>query len=306
MRFGRGLVFSVSLAVLLLAGPPPVAAADDGSGDDTAAMGAALDVMTFNLRYAGTRPPNAWAERRPVVLELLRRRAPDLVGTQEGLYRQLIDIDEGLPEYEWIGLGRDGGSHGEFMAVFYRRDRLVPLEYDHFWLSDTPEAIGSRSWGNRFSRMATWVRFRDRQSGCELYALNTHLDHETPAARTKSAQLLVDRVSGFEPGIPVVLLGDFNAATTGPEAADQVYATLTAEGAFVDTWNEAGQGEPAFGTFHDFGGTGNAAGGARIDWILTRGAFVTRSAGIDTFARDGQYPSDHFPVTARVETPRCR
>ena len=60
------------------------------------------------------------------------------MGTQEGLYHQIRQIDEDLSEMTWIGLGRQGGSHGEFMAVFYRPDRLEPLEFDHFWLSDTP------------------------------------------------------------------------------------------------------------------------------------------------------------------------
>ena len=294
-RFLAGL-FLTSSFLLALSVALPAAPAVAGDAPRT------LDVMTFNLRYADTRPPNAWAARRPRVLELLRRDTPDLIGTQEGLYPQLVDIDAGLPEHDWIGQGRDGGSHGEFMAVFYRRDRLVPLEYDHFWLSDTPGTVGSRSWGNRFSRMATWVRFRDRRSGCELYVVNTHFDHEVPAARANSAQLLLERVGRFEPGIPVVLLGDFNA----PAVADPVYRRLVADDAFVDTWRAAGRAEPAFGTFHDFGGTAKAEGGARIDWILTRGAIATRSAGIDTFARDGQYPSDHFPVTARIEPARCR
>lgn len=273
----------------------------------SAAEAPTLRVMSFNLRYADERPPNAWSARLPLVLELLRRDTPDLVGTQEGLYRQLVDLDRGLPEHDWIGLGREGGSHGEFMAVFYRRDRLQPLEYDHFWLSDTPATIGSRSWGNRIPRMASWVRFRDLGSGCELYVVNTHLDHETADARRHGARLLLERIDGFEPGIPVLLTGDFN---TGPgdaaAAVDGVHARLTGEGGFVDSWTAAGHDEPGFGSFHDYGGTAKAAGGARIDWILARGALGVRDAAIDTFARDGRYPSDHFPVSARVELPRCR
>jgi hypothetical protein len=53
-----------------------------------------------------------------------------------------------LPDYEWIGLGRDGGNHGEFMAVFYRVTRFEPLEFDHFWLSDAPNVVASSTWGS--------------------------------------------------------------------------------------------------------------------------------------------------------------
>lgn len=260
-----------------------------------------LAVMTFNLRFASPTPPNAWPARRPLVRALIERHAPDLIGTQEGVYPQLTDIEADLPGYAWIGLGRDGGSHGEFMAVFYRRERLVPLEFDHFWLSDTPETMASRTWGAHYNRMVTWVRFRDRDSGCEFYAVDTHFDHEVEAAREKSAELLLARVARFDPALPVLLLGDFNAA-----AGDSPpYRRLTADGAFVDTWRATHDAEPPIGTFHDFKGIEGATGG-RIDWILTRGAVRALSTGIVTDARDGQYASDHFPVVAKVAFEPCR
>lgn len=262
--------------------------------------GQPLTVMTFNLRFASPTPPNAWAVRRPLVRELIERHAPDLVGTQEGVYAQLTDIEADLPGYAWIGLGRDGGSHGEFMAVFYRQERLQPLEFDHFWLSDTPETIASRSWGNQYNRMVTWVRFRDRDSGCEFYAVDTHFDHEVQSAREKSAELLLTRIARFDPALPVLLLGDFNAA-----AGDSpTYRRLTASGAFVDTWRATHDAEPPIGTFHDFKGMEGATGG-RIDWILSRGAVRTLATGIVTDARAGQYPSDHFPVVATVAFEHC-
>lgn len=114
-----------------------------------------LKVMTFNLRYASPSPPNSWAQRHPVVSECLRLTSPDVIGTQEGLYSQLKDIAMDQPEYDWIGMGRDGGNRGEFMAVFYRKERLEPMAFDHFWLSDTPEVIGSRTWGPTLARMVT-------------------------------------------------------------------------------------------------------------------------------------------------------
>lgn len=261
-----------------------------------------LDVMTFNLRFADSTPPNRWADRRPVVRELLARRAPDIVGTQEGLYPQLTDLATDLPAYAWIGQGRDGGSHGEFMAIFYRRQRFAPLEYDHFWLSDTPDRVGSRTWGNRFSRMVTWVRLHDRRTDCQLYVVNTHFDHELPAARVRSTELLLERIRELDPALPIVLLGDFNAAAV----ASPVYDRLTREGGFVDSWRVVHRAEPRFGTFHDFGGMSAAMGEPRIDWILTRGAVTPRSTEIITFVRDHQYPSDHFPVLTRIELDGCR
>src|SRR2546427_4660526 len=99
------------------------------------ARGGALHVMSFNLRFASDGGPGSWAVRRPVMVELFRVERPTVIGTQEGLYRQLRDIDDDLPDhYDWIGLGRAGGSRDEFAAIFYDRHRLAPVAFDHFWL----------------------------------------------------------------------------------------------------------------------------------------------------------------------------
>jgi endonuclease/exonuclease/phosphatase family metal-dependent hydrolase len=245
-------------------------------------------VMSFNLRRGSGR---SWRRRRPVVAELLRRERPALLGTQEGLHGQVRDIHDDLPDwYDWIGTGRGGGTRDEFMAVFYDRRRLSPVESGHFWLSDTPEVVASRSWGNRVVRMATWVRFSDLATGRELVAVNTHFDHESEQSRQRSAALVRDRVDGFA-GLPVVLTGDFNAP-----AGSASYEILMGAG-LVDTWVAAQTRTPGYATFHGYGPL--VADGTRIDWILTRGMAV-RAAGINTFSLDGQFPSDHLPVQALV------
>lgn len=256
----------------------------------------ALCVMTYNLRYASSTPPNAWPDRRPLMTELIRKLSPDVFGTQEGLYGQLKDLHAGLPEYEWIGLGREGGSRGEFMAVFYRQARLEPLAFDHFWLSDTPNVIGSSTWGNSNRRMVTWVRFKDRQSGQEFYLFNTHFDHEIQAAREKSAELVRERIKALNTNLPVILTGDFNA-TAGENRA---YTLLTQDGFLTDTWTQAAERRGAeVSTFNGFKGMPKAK--SRIDWILTRGDVRTRAIEIDTFSKGDQFPSDHFPVITWLE-----
>jgi endonuclease/exonuclease/phosphatase family metal-dependent hydrolase len=256
----------------------------------------ALAVMTFNLRYMHRRPPDLWEDRRPVVRELLTRWAPDLVGLQEAEYPQLVDLTRDHPEFRWIGLGREGGSHGEHMAVLFRLERFEPLEYDHFWLSDTPALIGSRSWGNRVPRMVTWVRFRDLATGAEFYLLNTHLDHEVQESRERSAALILERVEALEPALPILFTGDFNA----PAGRNAVYELLVGSGPFVDLWRALGKPEPPLGTYHAFDGLETDEERGRIDWILGRGPVVPLESERVTFSIDGQYPSDHFPVLARV------
>ena len=257
-----------------------------------------LCVMTFNLRYASPRPPNSWPERRPVMRDCIRRLAPDLIGTQEGLYAQLKDLATDLPDYEWIGLGRDGGSRGEFMAVFYRRERFEPMAFDHFWLSDTPEVIGSATWGHSNRRMVTWVRFRDRRAGREFFFWNTHLDHEVQAARERAAALIRDRVSQLKTDLPLLLVGDFNAAA----GQNKAYDILVKDRGFADTWTLARQRRnERLNSFHGF--RKPVEEGLRIDWILLRGAAVVEKAELLDCSKNGQFPSDHFPVVAWLTLP---
>jgi endonuclease/exonuclease/phosphatase family metal-dependent hydrolase len=256
---------------------------------------ATLTVMTYNLKFASTNPPNAWPVRRPIMREVIQQIAPDVFGTQEGLYEQLKDLATDLPDYNWIGLGRESGSRGEFAAVFYRKARLEPLAFDHFWLSDTPEVIGSNTWGGKWPRMVTWVKFYDRQTRQEFFLWNTHFANDSQAAREKSAKLLRERVAALDTKLPLILTGDFNAAG----GTNQAYKILTSDGFFSDTWVTAkerkGEGLNTSNGFKTI-----RRNGVRIDWILTRGTFTVDSAAIETFARDGQFPSDHFPVVTRL------
>ncbi|MGW7688186.1 endonuclease/exonuclease/phosphatase family protein [Streptomyces asiaticus] len=294
-RHGMRAAAAAAVALPLASQPRNVAAAAPVT-PIAPADGPRLAVMTFNLRYASDAEPNSWGQRRPVMRELLRQARPHLLGTQEGLYGQLRDIAHDLGQrYSWIGTGRMGGSRDEFMAVFYDTGRLEPLEYDHFWLSDTPNVIGSNTWGGAVVRMVTWVRFHDRHTGKEFYALNTHLDHRGQNARERSAALITERLGGLDPALPRIVTGDFNVAAHG----NPVYDAMLGGGTLVDTWDTAERRGPLYGTFHGFGPL--VPDGDRIDWILTSPGVRTRHAVIDTYSRDGQFPSDHLPVRTVLE-----
>lgn len=267
-----------------------------------------LEVMSFNLRFASTAEPHSWAARRPVMRELLRRGRPHVIGTQEGLYQQVRDVEADLGDrYDWIGTGRAGGSRDEFMAVLYDTRRLAPLEYDHFWLSDTPDVIGSNTWGGGSIRMVTWVRFRDLRDGDrEFYLLNTHLDNASQQARARAAELMVNGVSParaeprawggigrLDRSLPLLVTGDFNV----PAHGNPVYDTMLGAG-LADTWDAAAERGPRYATFHGYRPL--TPDGDRIDWILATPDVTVHRASVDTFSLNGQFPSDHLPVRTSV------
>ncbi len=255
-----------------------------------------IKVMTFNIRYASAFGANAWPKRRAGVVEVIREQKPGIIGTQEGLHHQLLYMDKELAEYKWIGVGREGRKRGEFMAIFYRSDRLKPMEEKHFWLSDTPKVVGSASWGNTVKRMVTWVRFLDRKTHKEFYFWNTHFDHRSQPSREKSALLISKRVAALQTKLPVILVGDFNAVAK----ANRAYDTLTTTGGFKDTFVSAKEKVNAdWNTFNSFLKT--KKGKRRIDWVLTRGPVQVNRTEIVLFDGFKQIPSDHQPVTAWLQ-----
>ncbi len=289
------MLSTVNLGVFLCVALLPGAPTFGRSVQDDGARGAGSELLavTWNLRYPA-RDAYPWREERlELTVELWRARDPDLVGTQEGVWSQLTDLQRELPEWGWIGFGRDGGSRGEHNAIFYRRARFEVLEHDHFWLSATPRTIGSRSFGNGIPRMATWVRLEDRDSGAELVVWNTHFDHQSDPARLRSAELIGERLAAVAPAARLIVLGDFNA----PAVSSEPYELLRSSADLKDAWLLAPQRGPDVGTFHGYHGP--MADTPRIDWVLCRGPLRPLEASIWTFGRDGRYPSDHFPVGVR-------
>jgi len=259
----------------------------------------ALRVMSFNIRY-GTADDgdNAWEHRREFLVETIRAFHPDLLGTQETLAFQRDFLAERMTEYTAFGAGRDDGKEaGEMAALFYRSDRFEKLEGDHFWLSETPDVPGSRSWDAALTRIVTWVKLRDREDGTPVMYFNTHFDHVGVEARRHSAELLRQRIDELPPDTAVIVTGDFNAGEPSPPHAALFGTVDGARPRLVDTFRSIHAAPLANeGTFSGF--HAEQVAGPRIDWIGCSQQWRVKSAEIDRTSRDGRTPSDHFAVTA--------
>ena len=260
-----------------------------------AAQDSTVRVMTFNIRYATDADGiHAWTHRKDRVASVLRYHRPDAAGLQEALRHQIDTLAARLPAYAWIGVGRDDGADGgEFSPIFYRRDRLALLDHGTFWLSRSPDVAGSRGWDAALPRIATWGRFRDRQTSVVFLLVNTHFDHVGQQARERSSWLIIDQMEHLADGAPIILLGDFNLEPQNP-----TYATLMVRLADTRTVSETPPHGPA-ATFFGFVVEPEATG-RQIDYIFASpGLRVLRHATL-TDHWHGYYPSDHLPVLADV------
>ena len=273
-----------------------------------------LRLLSFNVRYenADDRDSKAWPQRVVGAVKMIRREQPDVFGVQEALHGQVADLWASLPEYEFSGVGRDDGRRaGEYSGIFYQRDRFQPDQTDGgtFWLSDTPEQAGSKSWGNEIPRVAAWLRLIDRATGRGFYVFNTHWDHRNQPSRERASLLIAQRIDGRKhPGEPVALIGDFNAMESNPGL---IYLTgrrvalagseQTWAGGLLDTYQMLHPTEKNRRTLHFWSGRRD---GLKVDHILvSRGAEVE---GAEIISQDQPAISDHFPVISRVLFPLVR
>lgn len=260
-------------------------------------------VMSFNIRYGTANDgENHWDRRKELLIQTIQKFDPDLLGTQETLGFQRDYLAEQLSGYEVLGVGRnDGREDGEMAALYFRKERFQKLADGHFWLSETPETAGSKSWDSALPRMVTWVKLSDvRTPGApSLVFFNTHFDHQGVTARSESARLLRRQVDAIGAGCSVVVTGDFNA----PEGSDPYRSLFERLGErpsrLVDTFRVAHPtADPNEGTFSGF--RSDATNGPRIDWIGASRDWQVVAAAIDRTTSSGRTPSDHFPVTAQL------
>ena len=251
-----------------------------------------LAIMSFNIRY-GTADdgPNRWELRWQQMLELLKVQNPDVLGVQEALHFQIDEILKALPEYQMVGVGRsDGGHGGEYSAILYRASRLTVRRTATFWFSDTPDIVASNTWGNAIERICTWALFDDKH-GRSFYVYNLHLDHVSQPSRETSVALLLDRIAARAPAAPVVVTGDFNTGETNP-------ATQAMLKVFRDTFRVAHPNAKDVGTANQF--TLGRISGEKIDYVFVEPETEVLNADIVRTSVEGKYPSDHFPVIARI------
>ena len=271
-----------------------------------------LRLMSFNVRYENNEDTGsrAWQQRVLGSVHLLRSQSPDIFGVQEALHGQAADLWASLPDYEFFGVGRDDGKRaGEYSGLFYQSDRFEADAADcgTFWLSDTPEIVGSKTWGNEIPRVAVWLHLMDRSTGRGFYVFNTHWDHKNQASREKAAILIADRIDARKHADqPVILLGDFNSTESNAGIAYLVGKRTPLAGAervwgnsMLDTFQALHAGEKNRRTLHFW--TGSTEGNLKVDHILvSKGA---RIEDAEILSGDRPLVSDHFPVMSRVVFP---
>ena len=258
-----------------------------------------LNVMTFNIRYNTKNDSlNAWPYRKDNAASQIKFHNVHILGVQEALHEQVMDLSRSLSQYKYVGAGRDDGIiKGEYSAIFYDTAKLILLGSSTFWLSLTPEIPGSKSWDAAITRIVTWAKFTDIKRNRTFFVFNTHFDHIGKEARRESARLLKQKVKDIAGNNPVVITGDFNS-----KPADEPIKIITESNdkdKFVDT--KAVSLTPHYGphgTFNAF--TSKEIDNEPIDFIFLKGKWKVLQHATLSQTWGGRFSSDHFPVFAKL------
>jgi endonuclease/exonuclease/phosphatase family metal-dependent hydrolase len=281
-----------------------------------------LRVMTFNLLTSTKkRRSHPWRLRKRNIARIFDNLRPDVVGTQEANYQQLLELAALLPDYSFVGEGNLGPMqvHSEsnwYCATFFRKDRVRPVDGlddgDTEWLSPTPDVPASQySLGTR-PRLVTWNTFELIGTGRNFVFGTTHLESVNSWHRKKSAVQLREyisrRVAEMGPDTPVFLTGDFNAVSSSPEIRAMGTDCCRGLAPMFDAWAEAGVADDldGAGTFRGLGLRDRVGhkllGPRRIDYVFFRPRLAIQSVSRVSYEflehRERALPSDHYPVLA--------
>jgi len=281
-----------------------------------------LTIGSYNIRYDNKNDQlkgNGWDQRLPVISSLIQFIDYDILGCQEVLVNQLADLTRQLPEYDYVGVGReDGKEAGEFAPIFYKKDKFKILDSGQFWLSESPNEP-SKGWDAALPRICTYVHLQEKSSGKKLWYFNLHMDHVGTIAREESSKLVISRIKAMlKPQEAAVLTGDFNVDQHNP-----IYNILAESGIIRDSYVIAPFKYAWNGTFSAF--DNNLFTDSRIDHVFVnkrlkvkKYAVLTESyrAPKETITEvkkgdfpkelsfkdyEAKLPSDHFPIVVKAE-----
>lgn len=258
-----------------------------------------LKVLSFNIRYNNPNDgENSWPNRSERVKNFLWSESPDIIGFQEVLHNEFLELDRALFNYNFserqytrIGVGReDGKTKGEYSPIYFRSNRFQLISSKTVWLSETPDKP-SKGWDAACERIATFALLFDEELKDTLLVVNAHWDHVGIVARQESAKLILNEMNNYSSIQNKILMGDFNCT---PE--DPALKKLRAE------FSDAGIGASSkIGTFNNFERATNPKA-PRIDYVF----YKLKNLGFHSYKvgnTDVAEPllSDHFPIVVEFE-----
>ncbi|MEI6578070.1 MAG: endonuclease/exonuclease/phosphatase family protein [Eubacteriales bacterium] len=245
-------------------------------------------IMSFNVLSART-GDNSMFNRKEIVAQTIAEYFPDSIGLQEATPQWMLWLNTQLPEYDYVGVGRDNGRlKGEFSAIFYLKDKYKVVDSGTFWISETPN-VPSMGWDADCMRICTWAVLENKTTGQQYAHINTHLDYNGTLPRERGVAMILEKAASYN--IPVVSTGDFNLRE-GSNFYKQLTGGVLFDTKFLapDTMKNA--------TIHHF--TLPTDPSSVIDYVLVNSKVTPLVYRVIIEGIDGKFVSDHYPLYTDV------
>jgi endonuclease/exonuclease/phosphatase family metal-dependent hydrolase len=251
-----------------------------------------LGIMSYNVRNVINEAVSGEARVDRVVANI-KSEMPDSFGVQEATYQWMTYLNQKLGDiYTAVGVGRDGGTSGEYSAVFYKTSEFNLIDSATKWLSDTPD-VKSKYSQSQYIRIMTYALLERKSDGVRYLHINTHLDLNADARIPQSDVLMsyADLYSRY----PVFVTGDYNDS-----ADDNAVAHMKANG-YKNSAEEAKVKTDVGYTYPTplYSSTANSPK-VTLDYCLVKGSNVFfDSYKVMREQVNGGWSSDHFPISMK-------
>lgn len=236
-----------------------------------------LKVATLNIWHdAGD-----WPARLPLIVDALRQTDADIIALQE----VLEDAAKGLPNQAATIAAMLGGYSVHFSST---SPPGSARRYGNAIITRLPVVSETTKTLQPLNDYRTAVRIRAMVNNRPIDAVCTHLAWQADAGPVRARQI-ADLMAWLpQDGVPLIVLGDFNAPLGDPGLAALTaprFASALREGATASTLNPA-KGHAARVIDHIFAESRRFA-------VLSAGRFADEP-------RNGVHASDHFGVAANL------
>lgn len=286
----------------LLAALPLLSKIDIHAADVSSSL--ALKILTCNIRVdlpEDVEKGLGWKHRKEACIQVIRQQKADIIGFQEVLKNQFLDLKSSLKDF--VAFGFDGPEMDQFKEgyhgiaknpILFSKKRFELLTAGGYWLSEAPLKAGSISWGSARARNCSWVRLLDKKTEKEIRLVNLHLDHISNLAREKQIQVILEDAAQYQTDFVQIMTGDFNVGMD-----TKVYQDVLQAG-WTDSYSQVHGDVKPEGSTNGFKPLDDPrqAKAKKIDFIFTKGPIKASSAKIikDTYKQI--QPSDHYFVDA--------
>lgn len=272
--------------------------AGDPNAEEKVEMNVRLGTYNLRMEQADEAAENKWAVRKDRLLVSIRENAFGIFGVQEvnTTMQSWLKTNFGS-EYEifFFSPYSQSGTGDKAQGILFKAKEFDLISKGFFWASNTPDIMTKNDTGDQgnFSRGGNWVILKHKETGIELFFMNTHGCLNSQPNKDNAIYYKQIEQKYNTRSLPSFFVGDMNARPTYD-------AIATFKLHWKDSYDVVASDKKS-GPENTYNGFTATQGKYRLDYVFCRGdKYKVNAYCVNNKLYNGQFASDHFPVYADV------